>query len=74
MPPTITDPAGYWDRYGRGVTDETPEAALKNAFGWCQYDGHGPGDEVLGDPQTTLELGPGRGDAVGALAGYFAHE
>jgi SAM-dependent methyltransferase len=46
----------------------TPEAALKNAFGWCQYDGHGPGDEVLGDPLATLELGPGRGNAVAALA------
>lgn len=68
MPPTITDPAGYWNRYGRGITDQTPEAALKNAFGWCQYDGHGPGDEILGDPLTTLELGPGRGNAVAALA------
>uniref|UniRef100_UPI003F497A54 class I SAM-dependent methyltransferase n=1 Tax=Amycolatopsis sp. CA-096443 TaxID=3239919 RepID=UPI003F497A54 len=66
--PSITDPAGYWDRYGRGVPEETPEDALKSAFGWCQYDGHGPGDEVLGDPLTTLELGPGRGDAVAALA------
>lgn len=55
-------------RYGRGVADETPEEALKNAFGWCQYDGHGPGDELLGDSLTTLELGPGRGNAVAALA------
>ncbi|GAB3501732.1 class I SAM-dependent methyltransferase [Amycolatopsis cihanbeyliensis] len=66
--PSITDPAGYWDRYGRGVADETPEDALKNAFGWCQYEGHGPGDELLGDPLTTLELGHGRGNAVAALA------
>lgn len=66
--PSITDLAGYWDRYGRNVTDETPEDALKNAFGWCQYEGHGPGDELLGDPLTTLELGFGRGNAVAALA------
>jgi SAM-dependent methyltransferase len=65
---SITDPAGYWDRYGRGAAEETPEDALKNAFGWCQYEGHGPGDEVLGDPLTTLELGAGPGNAVAALA------
>ncbi|MFE0024327.1 class I SAM-dependent methyltransferase [Amycolatopsis sp. NPDC059021] len=65
---SITDPAGYWDRYGRAVPDENPEDALKNAFGWCQYDSHGPGDELLGEPLTTLELGPGRGNAVAALA------
>lgn len=65
---SITDPAGYWDRYGRAGADESPEAALKNAFGWCQYEGHGPGDELLGDPLTALELGPGRGNAVAALA------
>ncbi len=65
---SITDPADYWDRYGRGITEEPPEAALKNAIGWCQYEGHGPGDELLGDPLTTLELGPGRGDAIAALA------
>ncbi|MFC3997009.1 class I SAM-dependent methyltransferase [Nocardiopsis sediminis] len=65
---TATDPAGYWDRYASGVAEATPEEALKTAFGWCQYDGHGPGDELLGDPATALELGSGRGNAVAALA------
>lgn len=64
----ITDYTGYWDRYAAGVTEETPEKALKNAFGWTQYDGHGPGDELLADPATALELGSGRGNAVAALA------
>jgi SAM-dependent methyltransferase len=64
----ITDYTGYWDRYAAGVTEETPEGALKNAFGWTQYDGHGPGDELLADPATALELGSGRGNAVAALA------
>ncbi|WP_346434192.1 class I SAM-dependent methyltransferase [Nonomuraea composti] len=41
---------------------------LKNAFGWTQYEGHGPGDELLGDPATALELGSSRGHAVAALA------
>lgn len=49
----MSDAAGYWDCYGRGVADVTPEAALKNAFGWCRYDGHGPGDEMLSDPLTN---------------------
>lgn len=67
--PAIRDYVGYWDRYAGAVDDgETPEEALKNAFGWTQYEGHGPGDELLGDPTTTLELGFGRGNAVAALA------
>lgn len=66
--PVITDQTGYWDHYATGVQDETPEAALKNAFGWTQYNGHGPGDELLGEPLTALELGSGRGNAVAALA------
>lgn len=66
--PIITDCVGYWDHYADGVTDETAEEAIKNAFGWTQYEGHGPGDELLGDPISTLELGCGRGNAVAALA------
>lgn len=66
--PVITDCTDYWDHYASGVTPETSEEALKNAFGWTQYDGHGPGDELLGDPLTALELGSGRGNAVASLA------
>ncbi|MBT2211330.1 trans-aconitate 2-methyltransferase [Actinomadura sp. NEAU-AAG7] len=69
MPTSISDRTGYWDRYAERDDDRsTPEEALKNAFGWTQYPGHGPGDELLGDPATSLELGFGRGDAVAALA------
>jgi SAM-dependent methyltransferase len=68
MPPAITDYTSYWDHYAGGVSDESPEHALKNAFGWTQYEGHGPGDELLGDPTTALELGSGGGAAVAALA------
>ncbi|MFI6326534.1 class I SAM-dependent methyltransferase [Nonomuraea sp. NPDC050556] len=64
----ITDCTAYWDHYANGIAGDTPEEALKNAFGWTQYDGHGPGDELLGDPATALELGFGRGHAVAALA------
>jgi ubiquinone/menaquinone biosynthesis C-methylase UbiE len=65
---TITDYAGYWNRYADGVTEETAEDALKHAFGWTQSEGHGPGDELLGEPATVLELGSGRGNAVAAPA------
>lgn len=66
--PLITDRTGYWDHYAGGVATESPEKALKNAFGWTQYEGHGPGDELLDEPLTALELGSGRGNAVAAVA------
>jgi SAM-dependent methyltransferase len=66
--PIVNDIAGYWDHYADGISAQTREEALKNAFGWCQYEGHGPGDELLGDPASALELGSGRGNAVAALA------
>ncbi|WP_084959975.1 class I SAM-dependent methyltransferase [Thermoactinospora rubra] len=68
MPAAITDHAAYWDHYAAGMPARTPEEALKTAFCWTQYEGHGPGDELLGDPATALELGFGRGNAVAALA------
>ncbi|MFE1101972.1 class I SAM-dependent methyltransferase [Nocardiopsis alba] len=55
----------YWDRYAGGVT---AEADLGGAFGWTQWDGHGPGRELLGDAGSALELGCGRGVEVAALA------
>lgn len=64
-----TSTAGYWDRYAaKAKESETDEEALKDAFGWTQYPGHGPGDELLGSPQAALELGFGAGHAVAALA------
>ncbi|GAB3727044.1 class I SAM-dependent methyltransferase [Nocardiopsis nanhaiensis] len=55
----------YWDRYAKGITTE-PD--LDTAFGWTQWDGHGPGTDLLGDPATALELGCGRGIEVASLA------
>jgi hypothetical protein len=52
------------DRYADGVTEETAEDALKHAFGWTQSEGHGPGDELLGEPATVLELGSSRDNAL----------
>lgn len=58
----------YWNRYASGVKEEDLQDALSGAFGWTQYDGHGPGEELLGQPDTALELGFGRGHAVAYLA------
>ncbi|MGP4104660.1 class I SAM-dependent methyltransferase [Nonomuraea sp. KM90] len=68
--PAVTDHIAYWDRYATGIrkSDTPSQDALKHAFGWTQYEGHGPGDELLGDPATALELGSSRGHAVAALA------
>lgn len=55
----------YWDRYAGGVTADT---TLEAAFGWTQWDDHGPGRELLEAPATALELGCGRGVEVAALA------
>lgn len=55
----------YWDRHAGGVTAESD---LDAAFGWTQWDGHGPGRELLGDAGSALELGCGRGVEVAALA------
>ena len=55
----------YWDRYAGGVT---AEADLNGAFGWTQWENHGPGSALLGAPSTALELGCGRGAEVAALA------
>lgn len=48
---------------------------MKNAFGWTQYNGHGPGDELLDEPRTALELSPAQTTAARTTWGhlYNAH-
>lgn len=62
--------AQYWDRYATGLgarqAAENPDG--DHRFEWTQYPGHGPGDELLEQPATSLELGSGRGRAVAYLA------
>ncbi|MFD6070289.1 class I SAM-dependent methyltransferase [Amycolatopsis lurida] len=60
--------SGYWDHYAYRTASADAEPASADAFGWTQYPGHGPGQELLGDPRSALELGCGSGDAVAALA------
>ncbi|WP_217246228.1 bifunctional 2-polyprenyl-6-hydroxyphenol methylase/3-demethylubiquinol 3-O-methyltransferase UbiG [Streptomyces sp. AC602_WCS936] len=56
----------YWNRYAENPI--TVEESRERGFGWTQYDRHGPGEELLGQPETTLELGCGTGDATAYLA------
>nr|WP_237693850.1 class I SAM-dependent methyltransferase [Streptomyces sp. SID2888] len=53
-----------WDAYA--------ESAFKNdaapSFCWTQYAGHGPGPELLGTPESVLEIGCGTGRALAHLA------
>ncbi|MGA5810045.1 class I SAM-dependent methyltransferase [Streptomyces cellulosae] len=63
------DPAFFWDRY-KPDRDERPPAPAPPAFGWTQYEGHGPGAELLGRPRTALELGA----AECREASWLAHQ
>ncbi|MGI5405227.1 class I SAM-dependent methyltransferase [Streptomyces chartreusis] len=60
-----------WDTYAESAFK--PEA--QPGFRWTQYKDHGPGPEILGEPQKTLEIGCGTGRAVAYLAqrGVEAH-
>jgi SAM-dependent methyltransferase len=55
-----------WDTYAesawKGVADSEP------VFRWTQYQEHGPGPELLGEPETALEIGCGTGRALAFLA------
>jgi SAM-dependent methyltransferase len=54
-----------WDTYaGSAFKDD-----MEPVFNWTQYAGHGPGPEVLGEPDSVLEIGCGTGRALAFLAG-----
>ncbi|MFE7122470.1 class I SAM-dependent methyltransferase, partial [Streptomyces sp. NPDC057654] len=58
----------YWDTYRpyRGDGEQPRPAA--DVFAWTQYEGHGPGAELLGSPRTALELGSAEGKEAAYLA------
>lgn len=60
-----------WDTYAESAFNPDAEPA----FNWTQYENHGPGPEVLGEPEKALEIGCGTGRAVAFLAerGVEAH-
>ncbi|WP_256107707.1 class I SAM-dependent methyltransferase [Streptomyces sp. ODS05-4] len=54
-----------WDTYAESAF----KADMEPTFCWTQYAGHGPGPELLGNPDSVLELGCGTGRALAYLAG-----
>jgi SAM-dependent methyltransferase len=60
----------YWDRYASGAVSKigSVEDSIEKGFCWTQYDYHGPGEELLCQPETVLELGCGSGNEVAYLA------
>lgn len=55
-----------WDTFAQGTKDKVFDS--EPVFCWTQYPGHGPGPELLGNPETALEIGCGTGRALAHLA------
>ncbi|MFD6691105.1 class I SAM-dependent methyltransferase [Streptomyces bacillaris] len=55
-----------WDAYAESTRETVTTAEA--AFRWTQYSDHGPGVELLGDPNSVLEIGCGTGRALAYLA------
>ncbi|QNP71842.1 methyltransferase domain-containing protein [Streptomyces roseirectus] len=56
-----------WDTYAEATKADVFEA--DPVFRWTQYQEHGPGPELLGEPDSVLEIGCGTGRALAYLAG-----
>lgn len=61
-------PAEYWDLYKPHREEGAQPAPAVEDFSWTPYPRHGPGAEVLGNPATALDLGPGDGTELVQLA------
>ncbi len=55
-----------WDAYAESSRETVTDADA--VFRWTQYGGHGPGTELLGQPNSVLEIGCGTGRALAYLA------
>ncbi|NEC76500.1 methyltransferase domain-containing protein [Streptomyces rochei] len=64
VPHDIPAETELWDAFAESAFDAEAEAS----FHWTQYAGHGPGAELLGSPESVLEIGCGTGRALAYLA------
>ncbi|MDQ0942953.1 bifunctional 2-polyprenyl-6-hydroxyphenol methylase/3-demethylubiquinol 3-O-methyltransferase UbiG [Streptomyces sp. V1I1] len=55
-----------WDAYAQSTKGDVFDS--DPVFCWTQYAGHGPGTELLGNPESALEIGCGTGRALAFLA------
>ncbi|MEU8591329.1 class I SAM-dependent methyltransferase [Streptomyces sp. NPDC048664] len=64
VPHDIAAETELWDTYAESAFKDN----LDPSFCWTQYSGHGPGTELLGNPESVLEIGCGTGRALAHLA------
>ncbi|MGW1795510.1 class I SAM-dependent methyltransferase [Streptomyces sp. NPDC001984] len=64
VPHDIAAETELWDAYAESAFKDDAEPS----FCWTQYTGHGPGPELLGAPESVLEVGCGTGRALAHLA------
>ncbi|MFB7711567.1 class I SAM-dependent methyltransferase [Streptomyces sp. NPDC056105] len=64
VPHDIAAETELWNTYAQSAF----KADAEPSFYWTQYAGHGPGPELLGDPESVLEIGCGTGRALASLA------
>ncbi|MGW4203724.1 class I SAM-dependent methyltransferase [Streptomyces sp. NPDC004726] len=55
-----------WNTYAESTRKDVYDS--DPVFRWTQYSGHGPGPELLGAPESVLEVGCGTGRALAYLA------
>ncbi|MEU8784148.1 class I SAM-dependent methyltransferase [Streptomyces sp. NPDC048637] len=55
-----------WDTFAESTKRDVIES--EPVFRWTQYSDHGPGPEMLGQPESVLEIGCGTGRALAFLA------
>ncbi|MFD3562801.1 class I SAM-dependent methyltransferase [Streptomyces sp. NPDC058686] len=64
VPHDIAAETELWNTYAQSAF----KADAEPSFCWTQYAGHGPGPELLGAPESVLEIGCGTGRALAGLA------
>ncbi|MFD1275774.1 class I SAM-dependent methyltransferase [Streptomyces kaempferi] len=64
VPHDIPAETKLWDAFAESAFEPDAEPS----FCWTQYAGHGPGAELLGGPESALEIGCGTGRALAYLA------
>ncbi|WP_327367623.1 class I SAM-dependent methyltransferase [Streptomyces sp. NBC_01217] len=65
VPHDIPSERELWNTFAKSAINDAPNA--QPVFHWTQYKGHGPGPELLGSPESVLEIGCGTGRALAYL-------
>ncbi|WP_316248240.1 class I SAM-dependent methyltransferase [Streptomyces sp. TRM49041] len=60
--------AEYWDKYRPHRGEGRQRRPTAESFDWTGVTGNGPGAEILGDPNSALDMGPAEGENAAYLA------